>query len=169
MNASNNLTAELNFTSTESDTAMPSTIKLHRIFAAPPEKIYRAFTDPQAKASFMPPYGFYATVLEDDPKVGGKHRMSFTNFTTGNSHSFGGEYLELKPNELIRLTDRFDDENLPGEMTVTVGIKAVSVGSEVNITQEGVPDVIPWDGCYLGWRESLEKLAKLVEPNIPEG
>lgn len=148
---------------------MPSTIKLHRVFAAPPEKLYRAFTEVGAKASWLPPYGFYATVHDDDLKVGGKYRMSFTNFTTGGSHSFGGEYVELKPNEKLRYTDRFDDPNLPGEMHVTIELKAVTVGTEVNITQEGVPDMIPPDGCYLGWRDSLEKLAKLVEPNIPEG
>jgi uncharacterized protein YndB with AHSA1/START domain len=145
---------------------MPSTIKLHRVIAAKPEKVYRAFLEADAVASWLPPYGFLCTVHELEAKVGGRHRMSFRNFTTGNSHAFGGTYLELVPGERLVYTDSFDDPNLPGEMRVTVILKAVSVGVEVNITQEGVPDVIPAEACYLGWQESLRKLAKLVEPEI---
>jgi uncharacterized protein YndB with AHSA1/START domain len=145
---------------------MPSTIRLHRVFTATPEKLYRAFTEPDAVASWLPPFGFTCTVHALDAKVGGKHRMSFRNFTTGQSHSFGGTYLELIPGERLVYTDRFDDPNLPGEMKVTVALKAVSVGTEVNIAQEGVPDLIPAEACYLGWQESLRKLARLVEPEI---
>ena len=148
---------------------MPSTIRLHRVIAAKPEKLYRAFIEPDAVASWLPPYGFLCTVHELDAKAGGRHRMSFRNFTTGESHSFGGTYLELIPAEKLVYTDRFDDPNLPGEMTVTVELRAVSVGTEVHITQAGIPDIIPLDACYLGWQESLRKLAKLVEPNIPDG
>ena len=147
---------------------MPSTIRLHRVLKAPPERVYKAFLDPDAMAKWLPPYGFTGKVHQADAKVGGTHRMSFTNFTTGNSHSFGGKYLELKPNELIRYTDKFDDPNLPGEMQVTVTLKKVSCGTELNVTQEGVPDVIPAEACYLGWQESLEQLAKLVDPEIPD-
>ena len=146
--------------------SMPSTIRLHRVIAAKPEKLYRAFLEPDAIASWLPPYGFTCTVHELDAKVGGNHRMSFRNFTTGHSHSFGGTYLELVPGERLVYTDKFDDPNLPGEMKVTVTLKAVSVGTEVNIEQQGVPDVIPAEACYLGWQESLRKLAKLVEPEI---
>lgn len=145
---------------------MPSTIRLHRVFAARPEKLYRAFLEPDAIASWLPPYGFTCTVHELDAKVGGHHRMSFRNFTTGHSHAFGGTYLELVPGQRLVYTDRFDDPNLPGEMKVTVILKAVFVGTEVTIEQEGVPDVIPTGACYLGWQESLRKLAKLAEPEI---
>lgn len=143
-------------------------IRLHRVMQAPPERIYRAFLDASAMVKWCPPNGFTGTVHHMDAKVGGIFRMSFTNFTTGNSHSFGGEYLELTPNELIRYTDKFDDPNLPGEMQVTVTLRKVSVGTEVNIVQEGVPDVIPAEACYLGWQESLILLAKLVEAEISE-
>lgn len=147
---------------------MPNTIRLHRVIATTPEKVYRAFIEPDAMASWLPPFGFTCTVHELDAKVGGKHRMSFRNFTTGNSHSFGGEYLELEPGKRLVYTDRFDDANLPGEMKVTVTLTAVSVGTEMTIEQEGVPDVIPREACYLGWQECLQKLVKLVEPNISE-
>lgn len=145
-----------------------STIRLHRVLATSPEKIYRAFTTPEALARWLPPNGFTCTVHHFDAKVGGTHRMSFTNFTTGNGHAFGGTYLELVPGERIRYTDRFDDPNLPGEMTVTVTLKRVSVGTEINIVQEGVPAVIPPEACYLGWQQSLEHLARLVEPEITD-
>lgn len=141
---------------------MPSTIRLHRVLRAPPERVYRAFLDAEAMAKWLPPNGFTAKVHHFDGKVGGTHKMSFTNFTTGKSHPFGGRYLEMKPNELIRYTDKFDDPNLPGEMQVTVTLKKVSSGTEVTIVQEGVPDVIPPDACYLGWQESLAQLANLV-------
>jgi len=143
---------------------MPNTVRLHRVIAAKPEKVYRAFLEPDAVASWLPPYGFLCTVHELDAKVGGQHRMSFRNFTTGKSHSFGGEYKELVPGERLVYTDRFDDPNLPGEMKVTVELKAVSVGTEMSVVQEGVPDLIPLEACYLGWQDSLRKLAKLVEP-----
>lgn len=145
---------------------MPSTIRLHRVIAAKPEKVYRAFLEPDAVASWLPPYGFLCTVHELKPEVGGKHRMSFRNFTTGSSHSFGGEYKDLVPGKRLVYTDRFDDPNLPGEMTVTVTLKEVSVGTEILIEQAGVPDVIPPEACYLGWQDSLRKLAALVEPDI---
>ena len=145
---------------------MPNTVRLHRVLATKPEKIYRAFLEADAIAQWLPPNGFTCTVHQLEAKVGGTHRMSFRNFTTGNSHAFGGEYLELAPNERLRYTDRFEDSNLPGEMQVTVTLKPVSVGTELNIVQEGVPDVIPLEACYLGWQESLRKLAKLVEPDI---
>lgn len=145
---------------------MPSTIRLHRVFATKPEKLYRAFIEPDAIASWLPPFGFTCTVHELDAKVGGKHRMSFRNFTTGDSHSFGGTYLELLPGERLVYTDSFDDPNLPGEMKVTVNLNAVASGTEVNIEQQGIPDLIPPDACYLGWQESLRKLARLVEPDI---
>ena len=143
-------------------------VQLHRVLTAAPEKIFRAFTDPDAMASWLPPYGFIAKVHSMDVKEGGSYKMSFTNFTTGNSHSFGGEYLEIKPNELIKYTDRFDDPNLPGEMITTIQLKAVSCGTELFATQEGIPDAIPTEMCYLGWQESLDKLKRLVEPNIPD-
>ena len=145
-----------------------STIKLHRVLKAPPERVYRAFLDPGAMCKWLPPNGFTGQVHHLEPTVGGTYKMSFTNFSTGNSHSFGGEYLELKPNELIRHTDRFDDANLPGQMVTTITLKKVSVGTELNIVQEGVPAVIPAEACYLGWNESLVLLAKLVEPEIPD-
>ena len=145
---------------------MPNTVRLHRVIAAKPEKVYRAFLEPDAVASWLPPYGFLCTVHDLDAKVGGTFRMSFRNFTTGNGHSFGGEYMELVPGERLVYTDRFDDPNLPGEMKVTVELKPVSVGTEINIEQQGVPDLIPLEACYLGWQESLRKLTKLVEPEI---
>jgi uncharacterized protein YndB with AHSA1/START domain len=145
---------------------MPSTVKLHRVLTAKPEKVFRALLEPDAVASWLPPYGFICTVHELEAKVGGKHRMSFRNFTTGDSHSFGGAYRELVPGERLVYTDSFDDPNLPGEMTTTVTLKAVSVGTELSIEQQGIPDVIPREACYLGWQESLRKLAKLVEPEI---
>lgn len=145
---------------------MPSTIRLHRVIAARPEKVYRAFLEADAAASWLPPYGFVCTVHELDAKVGGRHRMSFRNFTTGGSHSFGGTYVELVANERLVYTDAFDDPNLPGEMRVTVNLTSVSCGTEITIEQEGVPDMIPAEACYLGWQESLHKLARLVEPEI---
>lgn len=144
------------------------TVRLHRVFATEPEKVYRAFLDADAMAKWLPPYGFTCRVHHLEPKVGGTFRMSFTNFTTGKSHSFGGEYLELAPHERIRYTDVFDDPNLPGTMHVTVRLKAVSVGTEVNIEQAGIPPLIPVEACYLGWQQSLMQLAKVVEPDIPE-
>jgi uncharacterized protein YndB with AHSA1/START domain len=143
-------------------------VQLHRVIAAPTQKVFRAFTDADAMASWLPPYGFVAKVHSMDVKEGGSYKMSFINFTTGSSHSFGGEYLKIKPNELIQYTDRFDDPNLPGEMITTITFKAVSCGTELFATQEGIPSVIPAEMCYLGWQESLEKLKKLVEPNIPD-
>jgi len=148
---------------------MSSTIRLHRVLAAPPERVYRAFLDPGAICKWLPPNGFTCTVHELDAKVGGRYRMSFTNFGTGNSHAFGGEYLELVPNERLRYSDRFEDPKLPGEMTTTVTLKKVSVGTEVQIVQEGVPDMIPAEACYLGWQESLALLKNVVEPDIPDG
>jgi uncharacterized protein YndB with AHSA1/START domain len=147
---------------------MPNTVQFHRVLRATPERIYRAFLDQDAMVKWLPPNGFTGKVHHMDPRVGGTYKMSFTNFTSGKSHSFGGEYLELVPNERLRWTDRFDDPNLPGEMKVTVRLKKVSVGTEVNIVQEGVPDVIPPDACTLGWQESLMLLAKLVEAEIPD-
>jgi uncharacterized protein YndB with AHSA1/START domain len=147
---------------------MPSTIRLHRVFRAPPARVYQAFIDPEAMVKWLPPNGFTARVHHLDAKVGGTYKMSFTNFTTGNSHSFGGTYLELLPGEKLRHTDKFDDPNLPGEMVVTVTFQKAIVGTEVHIEQSGVPDVIPAAGCYLGWQESLALLAKLVEAEIPE-
>jgi uncharacterized protein YndB with AHSA1/START domain len=147
---------------------MPNTVHLHRVIATRPEKIYRAFLEPDAVASWLPPFGFLCTVHELSAKVGGQHKMSFRNFTTGNSHSFGGTYLELVPNEKIVYTDKFDDSSMPGEMKVTVTLKAVSCGTELTIEQKGIPDAIPVEGCYLGWQDSLVKLAKLVEPEITE-
>jgi uncharacterized protein YndB with AHSA1/START domain len=144
-----------------------NTIRLHRVLRAAPEKVYRAFTDPEAMAKWLPPNGFTGKVHQMEAKVGGSHKMSFTNFSTGRSHSFGGKYLELVPYERIRYTDIFDDPNLPGEMQVTVTLKKVSVGTELNVVQEGVPEVIPPEACYLGWQESLVLLAKLVEADIP--
>ncbi|HEX9803685.1 MAG TPA: SRPBCC family protein [Gammaproteobacteria bacterium] len=146
---------------------MPYTVRLHRVLRSPPERVYRAFLDPDAMAKWLPPNGFTGKVHEIDARVGGGYRMSFTNFTTGQRHAFGGEYLELVPNERIRNTDRFDDPNLPGEMVTTVSLKAVSVGTELNVEQEGIPDAIPEEGCYLGWQESLALLALLVEAEIP--
>ena len=143
------------------------TIRLHRVLRAPPERVYRAFLDADALAKWLPPNGFTGKVHHLAAKVGGSYRMSFTNFTSGHSHSFGGEYLELVPNERIVHTDKFDDPNLPGEMRVTLSFKLVSCGTELNVVQEGVPAVIPAEACYLGWQESLTLLAKLVEAEIP--
>lgn len=145
-----------------------NTVKLHRVLRCPPERIYRAFLDAQAQAKWLPPYGFTCKVDQLDARVGGTFRMAFTNFSTGNSHSFGGEYRELVPNERIRYSDKFDDPNLPGEMETTVVLKAVSCGTELNVTQTGIPEVIPAEMCYLGWQESLAQLATLVEPAIPD-
>ncbi len=145
-----------------------NTVKLHRVFRAPSERVYRAFLDPDAMVKWLPPNGFTCKVHHIEAKVGGTYKMSFTNFSTDQSHSFGGQYLELVPNERIRNSDRFDDPNLPGEMTNTVTFKQVSVGTEVHIVQEGIPDVIPPEACYLGWQESLKLLAQLVEAEIPE-
>jgi uncharacterized protein YndB with AHSA1/START domain len=148
---------------------MPTnTIRLHRVLRATPERIYRAFLDPDAMAKWLPLNGFTGKVHQMDAKVGGSHKMSFTNFTTGKSHSFGGRYIELTPNERIRYTDSFDDPNLPGEMQATITLKEVSCGTQLDIVQEGVPDVIPAEACYLGWQESLALLAKLVETEIPD-
>lgn len=143
-------------------------VKIHRVLTADPAKVFKAFTDADAMASWLPPFGFTCKVHHMDVKVGGTYKMSFTNFTTGNSHSFGGEYLEIKPNELIKYTDQFDDPNLPGKMITIVELKKVSCGTELFATQEGIPDVIPLEMCYLGWQESMEKLKRLVEPNIPD-
>jgi len=143
-----------------------NTVRLHRVLAAKPEKVYRAFVEPDAMARWSPPDGFTAHVDHMDARVGGSFRMSFTNFTTGSSHAFGGEYRELVPGERLRYTDKFDDPNLPGEMQVTVTLKAVSVGTDVTIVQEGVPEVIPLEACYIGWQQSLLHLARLVEPEI---
>lgn len=145
---------------------MPNTVRLHRVFTAKPEKVYRAFIEPDAKAKWLPPNGFTAIVHSHDAKVGGGYKMSFRNFTTGHSHSFGGTYVELVPGQRLRYTDTFDDPNLPGEMQITVTLKAVPVGTEVTIIQDGVPDAIPLEGCYLGWQESLQNLKQLVEPDI---
>jgi uncharacterized protein YndB with AHSA1/START domain len=147
---------------------MPNTVQFQRVLRTTPERLYRAFIDPDAMAKWLPPNGFTGKVHQIDARVGGAYKMSFTNFTSGKSHSFGGEYLELVPNQRLRWTDRFDDPNLPGEMKVTVSMKKVSVGTEVNILQEGIPDVIPPDACILGWQESLTLLAKLVEAEIPD-
>ncbi|ACM28125.1 SRPBCC family protein [Agrobacterium sp. SHOUNA12C] len=147
---------------------MPNTIRLHRVLATSPEKVYRAFIEADALAKWLPPNGFACTVHHMEPTVGGTFKMSFRNFTTGKSHAFGGEFRELVPGERVIYTDKFDDPNLPGEMEVTVTLKKVLVGTEVNITQAGVPDVIPPEACYLGWQESLRNLAKLVEPDINE-
>ena len=147
---------------------MPTgTVQLHRILRAKPEKVYRAFLDAAAMAKWLSPYGFTCTVQHMDARVGGTFKMSFENFSTGHGHSFGGEYLELVPAQLIRYTDRFDDPNLPGEIQVTVSLKAVSCGTELNIVQSGIPDVIPVEMCYLGWQDSLVQFARLVEPEIP--
>ncbi len=145
-----------------------NSVSFHRVLKATPEKVYRAFTEPLAIASWLPPYGFLCTVHEMNVQVGGTYKMSFHNFSTGNGHSFGGEYLEVKPNEFLRYIDKFDDPNLPGEMNTSVWFQKVSVGTEIRIMQEGIPPAIPVEMCYLGWQDSLEKLAKLVEPNIPD-
>lgn len=145
-----------------------NTVSLHRVIKANPEKLFRAFADPIAHATWLPPYGYICTVQEMDFKVGGKFKMTFINFSTGNTHSFGGTYLEIKQNECIKYTDTFDDPNLPGEMTTTIWLNTVLCGTELKVLQEGIPEVIPAEMCYLGWQESLEKLMKLVEPEIPD-
>ena|SRR5690554_876289 len=147
---------------------MNNTVTLHRVLAATPEKVFRAFSDADAYSTWVPPYGFICKVQQMDFRVNGSYKMSFTNFSTGNTHSFGGEFLEIKPNELIKNTDRFDDPNMPGEMITTVRLKKVSCGTDLHIVQEGIPDAIPVEMCYLGWQDSLEKLKKLVEPEIPD-
>ena len=147
---------------------MPNTVHLHRVLATTPAKIYRAFLEADAVAKWLPPNGFACTVHHLEARVGGSHKMSFRNFTTGNGHSFGGQYLELIPNERLRYTDKFDDANLPGEMTVTITLKKVMVGTEMNVVQEGIPDAIPVEACYLGWQQSLANLAQLVEPDIKQ-
>ena len=148
---------------------MPTgTVKLHRVLKSTPDRVYRAFLDPDAMAKWLPPHGFTGKVHSIEPRVGGTYKMSFKNFTTGESHSFGGKYLELVPNERIRHTDRFDDANLPGEMITTINIKQVSVGVELNVVQEGIPEAIPAEACYLGWQESLTLLTQLVEPEIKQ-
>mgnify|MGYP001599675928 CR=1 FL=1 len=145
-----------------------NSVTLHRVLKAAPEKVFRAFTDANALAAWIPPYGYLCTVHKMDARVGGHYKMSFTNFTTGNAHSFGGNYIEIQPNEFLKYTDKFDDPTLPGEMITKVWFKKVSVGTELKIIQEGIPSVIPVEMCYLGWQESLEKLTKLVEPEIPD-
>lgn len=147
---------------------MSNSVSLHRMLKTTPEKVFRAFTQASAIASWLPPYGFVCTVHELTAKTGGTFRMSFENFSTGNSHSFGGTYVEVKPNEYLKYTDKFDDPNLPGEMTTTVSLKKTIAGTEIKIFQDGIPAAIPAEMCYLGWQESLEKLAKLVEPEIPD-
>ncbi|MDP1726828.1 MAG: SRPBCC family protein [Bacteroidota bacterium] len=145
-----------------------NSLTLHRVLKASPEKVFRAFSDPNAYANWIPPYGFLCTVHHMDFKVGGSFKMSFVNFSTGNGHAFGGNILEIKPNEFIKYTDKFDDPNLPGEMTTTIWLNKVSCGTELKVLQEGIPSVIPVEMCYLGWQESLDKLIKLVEPEIPD-
>lgn len=145
-----------------------NSISLHKVLKASPEKVYRAFTEATALASWIPPYGFLCTIHEMNVKVDGTFRMSFQNFSTGNSHSFGGKYLEIKPNEYLKYTDKFDDPNLSGEITTSVELKKVLVGTEITVIQQDIPSIIPPEMCYLGWQESLEKLAKLVEPEIPD-
>jgi len=147
---------------------MPGSVSLHRVIKATPEKVYRAFTDPIALAAWLPPYGFLCTVQQMDVKVGGKFKMTFHNFSTGNGHSFGGEYLEIKPQEFIKYTDKFDDPNLPGLLTTAIQLIKTSVGTELKIQQDGIPDVIPPEMCYLGWQDSLDKLIRMVEPQIPD-
>jgi uncharacterized protein YndB with AHSA1/START domain len=147
---------------------MTGAVRLHRVLTAPPERVYRAFLDAAAIAKWLPPNGFTCTVHELDARVGGRYRMSFTNFSSGNSHAFGGEYVELVPGQRIRYNDRFDNPDLPGEMTTTIEFTAVSVGTDLKVVQEGIPDAIPVEMCYLGWQESLMLLAKVVEPTIPD-
>ncbi len=147
---------------------MPGTVRLHRVFRAPPDRVYRAFVTPEALAKWLPPYGFTCTIHHMDAKVGGSFRMSFTNFSSGNSHAFGGSYLELVPGERLRYTDRFENPALPGELVTAITLRKVMVGTEVQVMQEGIPDVIPVEACYLGWQESLAQLATLVDPDIPD-
>lgn len=145
-----------------------NSVTLHRVLKTSPEKVYRAFTDPVALSAWLPPYGFLAVSHQMDLRVGGTYKMSFINFSTGHAHSFGGNYLEIKPNEFLKYADRFDNPDLPGEMITSVWLKRVSVGTELKVIQEGIPVAIPVEACYLGWQDSLEKLAKLVEPDIPD-
>jgi uncharacterized protein YndB with AHSA1/START domain len=147
---------------------MSNSVSLHRVIKTSPEKLYCAFTDPLAMASWLPPYGYLCVVHEMNAEVNGKYRMSFKNFTTGHQHSFGGEYVEMRPNEFLKYTDRFDDPNLPGEMTTSIWINKVSVGTELKVLQEGIPSIIPTEACYLGWQDSLDKLTRLVEPNLQD-
>ncbi len=147
---------------------MPNTVQLHRVLSAPPERVYRAFTDPDAMAKWLPPHGFTGKVHSIDVRTGGGYRMSFTNFTTGKSHTFGGKYAEVTQNKQVKYTDKFEDPHLSGEMQVTVTFKKVACGTELKVTQEGIPDVIPVEMCYLGWQQSLNLLAQLVEPEIPD-
>ena len=146
-----------------------NTVTLHRVLTASQEKLFRAFTDADAMAAWLPPYGFICKVHEMDVKAGGKYKMTFTNFSTGSSHSFGGEYLEIVPNELLKYSDQFDDPSMPGQMITTITLKKVICGTELTATQEGIPDMIPLEMCYLGWQESLDKLKRLVEPEISDG
>ena len=146
-----------------------NTVTLHRVLTASPEKLFRAFTDADAMAAWLPPYGFICKVHEMDVKAGGKYKMTFTNFSTGSSHSFGGEYLEIVTNELLKYSDQFDDPSMPGQMITTITLKKVICGTELTVIQEGIPDMIPLEMCYLGWQESLDKLKRLVEPEIPDG
>lgn len=148
---------------------MPNAIQLHRVLTAPPEKVYRAFIDPEAMMKWLPPHGFTGKVHHIDARVGGGYKMSFTNFSTKRGHSFGGKYLEMKPGELLKYIDKFDDPNMPGEMQVTITFRKVMCGTELKVTQEGIPDMIPTEMCYLGWQESLSMLAQLVNPEIPDG
>ena len=145
-----------------------NSVSLHRVLKAPPEKVFRAFTEASAMAAWLPPYGFLCTIHEMNVKVGGTYKMSFQNFSSGKSHSFGGKYVEIKPNEFLKYTDKFDDPNLPGEMITSVWLKKVIGGTDVKIVQEGIPEMIPAEMCYLGWQESLDKLMRLVEPEIPD-
>ena len=145
-----------------------NSVSLHRVLKATPEKVYRSFTDANAMAAWIPPYGFVCTVQQFDARIGGSYKMTFINFSTGNGHSFGGNFLEMKPNEFLKYSDKFDDPNLPGEMITSVWLKKVSCGTELKVLQEGIPAVIPVEMCYLGWQESLEKLKNLVEPEIPD-
>ena len=146
-----------------------NSVTLHRVIKAIPEKVFRALTEPNALSFWLPPYGYLCVVHQMDPRVGGSYKMSFTNFSTGNGHSFGGKFLEIKPNEFLKYTDTFDNPNLPGEMITSIWLKKVSCGTELKVVQEGIPSAIPTEMCYLGWQESLEKLIKLVEPEIPDG
>lgn len=146
-----------------------NSVTLHRVVKATPEKVFRAFTEPSALSFWLPPYGYLCVVHQMDPHVGGSYKMSFTNFSTGNGHSFGGKFLEIKPNEFLKYTDKFDNPNLPGEMITSIWLEKVSCGTELKVVQEGIPSSIPTEMCYLGWQESLEKLIKLVEPEIPDG
>jgi uncharacterized protein YndB with AHSA1/START domain len=148
---------------------MANTVKLHRVLRATPDRVYRAFIDPEAMVKWLPPHGFTGKVHQAEARVGGSYKMSFKNFTTGESHSFGGKYLEMVPNERLRYTDKFDDPSLPGEMQTTITIKQVAVGVELNVVQEGLPDAIPLEACYLGWQESLQLLTQLVEAEIKQG